>query len=50
MDLSRATDQLPRRKLSERSGHELCRWSRSRSDVPIVMLTALGDKASDRRP
>jgi DNA-binding response OmpR family regulator len=26
------------------SGLELCRWIRSRSDVPIVMLTALGDE------
>jgi len=27
------------------SGLELCRWLRSRSDVPIVMLTALGEEA-----
>jgi len=27
------------------SGLELCRWIRSRSEVPIVMLTALGDEA-----
>ena len=26
------------------SGLELCRWIRSRSDLPIVMLTALGDE------
>jgi DNA-binding response OmpR family regulator len=27
------------------SGLELCRWIRSRSDLPIVMLTALGEEA-----
>jgi DNA-binding response OmpR family regulator len=27
------------------SGLELCRWIRSRSDLPIVMLTALSEKA-----
>jgi DNA-binding response OmpR family regulator len=27
------------------SGLELCRWIRSRSEVPIVMLTALGEEA-----
>jgi DNA-binding response OmpR family regulator len=27
------------------NGLELCRWLRSRSDVPIVMLTALGEEA-----
>jgi DNA-binding response OmpR family regulator len=27
------------------SGLELCRWIRARSEVPIVMLTALGDEA-----
>ena len=27
------------------SGLELCRWLRSRSEVPIVMLTALGEEA-----
>ncbi len=26
------------------SGLELCRWIRSRSDLPIVMLTALGEE------
>jgi DNA-binding response OmpR family regulator len=26
------------------SGLELCRWIRSRSDVPVVMLTALGEE------
>ncbi len=26
------------------SGLDLCRWIRSRSDLPIVMLTALGDE------
>jgi len=30
------------------SGLELCRWIRARSEVPIVMLTALGAE-SDRR-
>ena len=27
------------------SGLELCRWIRARSEVPIVMLTALGEEA-----
>jgi DNA-binding response OmpR family regulator len=27
------------------SGLELCRWIRSHSDLPIVMLTALGEEA-----
>ncbi len=27
------------------SGLKLCRWIRSRSEVPIVMLTALGEEA-----
>jgi DNA-binding response OmpR family regulator len=27
------------------SGLEFCRWLRSRSDIPIVMLTALGEEA-----
>jgi DNA-binding response OmpR family regulator len=27
------------------SGLDLCRWIRSRSDLPIVMLTALGEEA-----
>jgi len=27
------------------NGLDLCRWLRSRSDVPIVMLTALGEEA-----
>jgi DNA-binding response OmpR family regulator len=26
-------------------GLELCRWIRSRSDVPVIMLTALGEEA-----
>ena len=26
------------------AGSELCRWIRSRSDLPIVMLTALGEE------
>jgi DNA-binding response OmpR family regulator len=30
--------------LPEISGLELCRWIRSRSEVPIVMLTALGEE------
>jgi DNA-binding response OmpR family regulator len=27
------------------NGLELCRWLRSRSDVPVIMLTALGEEA-----
>src|SRR6266516_1542415 len=26
-------------------GLELCRWIRARSDVPVIMLTALGEEA-----
>ena len=26
-------------------GSELCRWIRARSDVPVIMLTALGEEA-----
>src|SRR6266568_4804782 len=26
-------------------GVELCRWIRARSDVPVIMLTALGEEA-----
>jgi DNA-binding response OmpR family regulator len=55
-----AVDGLEARKLLEREapsaivldvmmpgldGLELCRWIRARSDVPVIMLTALGEEA-----
>jgi CheY-like chemotaxis protein len=41
MDLSRAMDQTAAPQSERaRSGNELCRWIRSRSDLPVVMLTA----------
>src|SRR5438045_3892520 len=59
-DTLEAADGLEARELLEREapsavvldvmmprldGLELCRWIRARSDVPVIMLTALGEEA-----